>query len=309
MDCPLHINGDSLPAETQNSNNGGMPLIQRRTLHDLNAMVERTLAVAKHVRIDAARLEDVFPPLKRFQDGWKHNPTPLTDDALCRNLATGAVNYCFWVGKANNLPAGGGSSLVWKAYEEAAAETNDIAGILMGFSKRIAALKFPLQTERMLMLHEITQGIETKLPILRSACCQGARISEALDCLISLFPYSYGQDPFLKRACLMLEILHEETEFATEIETIPIPADYQDPKVLQAWGVLCYSDELNDKIQTGTMIPKGHPMEMEIRAATIRVGALIYSKYGIPAHITDRFIWMQRKYYPNPYHLTVTTDY
>jgi len=57
------------------------------------------------------------------------------------------------------------------------------------------------------------------------------------------------------------------------------------------------------------VLPSGSREELEIRAATIRFGTLVYEGAAIPPYVTDRFVWTQRKAYKEPYHLTITTDY
>jgi hypothetical protein len=93
------------------------------------------------------------------------------------------------------------------------------------------------------------------------------------------------------------------------IDQVPVPADYQVPKMLEWMGVLQYSDDLHDTIWEGRLIPSGSRQECEIRASTIMACRMLAKEIGCMQSDVDTALWYNRKACTNPFHLTITTDY
>ena len=130
-----------------------------------------------------------------------------------------------------------------------------------------------------------------------------------LKIVVESFP-GLAQDMFLKRASLFFMMLFRRMVwFKHSIHKLPIPADYQIPKILESEGCIQYSSKLKNDITEGKLIPKGSLMECEIRAASIIACQQISQGCNVTMCAVDDYIWMHRKEYDMPFHLTITTDY
>jgi hypothetical protein len=90
---------------------------------------------------------------------------------------------------------------------------------------------------------------------------------------------------------------------------IPVPADYQVPKMLEHFGCLKYKTSLSNKIASHSIIPKYSLEEVSIRGATILVCDRLAELTGWNKSEIDSWLWLRRKECTKPFHLTVTTDY
>jgi hypothetical protein len=265
----------------------------------------------KHVTLNREELPELARALQPYYQQYLEKaiaPRTPTLHEILFTLFANSINYCFWSGRHDFYPAKGGSSLVWVAAQESLKEPN-LADCIQRFRTLIQNTAMPLLPERVEMIDELAQILPPNLTEISNLFVKGANLPSLVEFLTQTFPLTYGQDPFLKRPALALQLLHEDTGFGTEVEALPIPADYQVPKVFNAWGLLKYSPELAFHVDNDVAITLGSQMEMEIRAFTIEVGRLLLEEYDIPPHVTDRFVWTQRKQYTNPFHLTVTTHY
>ena len=90
---------------------------------------------------------------------------------------------------------------------------------------------------------------------------------------------------------------------------MPVPADYQIPKMLEGMGCINYNYILSEKIQNGELIPAGSIEECEIRAATMLAGKRLAELSGKTMCDIDTYLWLKRKEVDKPFHLTITTNY
>jgi len=101
--------------------------------------------------------------------------------------------------------------------------------------------------------------------------------------------------------------LHELTAFA----------DYKLPQVLRHLGIISYTPELAERIDSLTPLPAGSPEEVEIRAATVWsvewLGrALVERGLRATSAQLDNWLWnlgQQEPYRKKPYHRTRTVFY
>ena len=127
--------------------------------------------------------------------------------------------------------------------------------------------------------------------------------------VITTYP-GYSGDMFLERPFLLAMMLYRRVQwFKDEIHLLPVPADYQVPKMLRWLGCVEYSKELSDTIESYTIIPAGSQMEAEIRAACEIACDLLATAAGVNMCDVDTYLWLNRKDCDDPFHLTVTTDY
>lgn len=130
--------------------------------------------------------------------------------------------------------------------------------------------------------------------------------------IADVFPRSYS-DPYLKRAQLALaEIVGfcHETGLSVNCSELTLCADYQLPRVLRALGVLEYAPQIEELVDSQTLIEKDSEEERAIRAGTIVAGEAMAEHFECTAAAVDNFLWTNRgQVSPAPFHLTVTTAY
>ena len=124
--------------------------------------------------------------------------------------------------------------------------------------------------------------------------------------------------PFHKRAWLCTAMLYERfiddyNHILSDVEHIPVFADYRLPQALRALGILEYSTELSLIVDKQKEIPENSTMEIEIRASTVLAAQKIHAElpHLTPLHI-DAYLWtyaVQREQDIAPHHRTRTIRY
>ena len=174
--------------------------------------------------------------------------------------------------------------------------------------------RFPNLENRIRHIGEIVSkiGSEGNCPIQKMAndiATNKVTVNDFLEFVITNFP-GYAEDVFLKRAFLLPIMLYRRVQwFKNEVEILPVPADYQIPKMLEGLGCINYSYTLSEKIQAGELIPAGSAEECEIRAATMLAGRRLAELSGKTMCDIDTYLWLKRNDIEKPFHLTVTTNY
>jgi hypothetical protein len=133
---------------------------------------------------------------------------------------------------------------------------------------------------------------------------------ELFNNLVLMFP-GFASDQFLKRASLFFIQLYRKFGWFKDdlMVTLFVPADYQLPKILRHFGAIEYSPELEWLVDNGRLIEKHSLMELQIRAATIKVCTMLQYATGFNIADVDTYLWTKRKLVDKPFHLTYTTDY
>ena len=129
--------------------------------------------------------------------------------------------------------------------------------------------------------------------------------------IAQIMPLSF-KEPYLKKIQLALyEIaLHARSIGYDVKEDLTVAADYQLPKVLEAMGIINYSNSLYSHIENQKPIAQNSKEEKAIRAATIIACENISSEHNISIPTIDRWLWLARNDYKNKkFHLTKTTAY
>jgi len=233
-------------------------------------------------------------------------------------LLAGAVNYKYWYGKYNIRPNGSCANHMYKMLDDAFRGVANplnfteryVSTVISLFSQNLIRERFPMCRKRIEHLKEIQDGGYDYVDIVAAVVADGNdNVNYGIKHLVSTFP-GYAQDMFLKRAFLFFMMLHRRMGwFKDGIFELPIPADYQIPKILRVEGCIEYQSKLGHEIQNGNLIPKGSLQECEIRAASIIACQKIASYCKIAPCDVDNYIWMNRGMYDVPFHLTMTTDY
>jgi hypothetical protein len=254
----------------------------------------------------ADKLKDTTPPIF---------PAYSTEDVYTTciiELVASALNYCYWYGKSDIRPL----------YSSSGKLKDVIINSFMNFSKTggknsfdsclnnliesISVERFPLLEERILHINELRDSGQ---PFIQSIVTREYSLEQYLEDMLRLFP-GFASDLFLKRTVLFFAQLNRLFDwFERDMRHLPIPADYQVPKMLEAENILIYHPDLIDTINKEILIPKGSLYECEIRAASILACDRLVHKTDWTMPQIDGYFWLRRKDVTTPFHLTVTTDY
>lgn len=231
-----------------------------------------------------------------------------------------SINYCYWYGRDNIRPLDSSSSKMYDVILKSFENFNPSGGLYSAnvcidkVIHNLAIERFPLLEERSKHLNEMKTNGQKFINIITSSISKEDKkpiyeLNYYLMFMIQLFP-GYASDMFLKRAFLFfIQLYRKFGWFKDDMTSIPVPADYQLPKMLDSYGIIKLSRELSDMINKHVQIPKGSLMECEIRAATIIGCREISKKTKWNASDVDAFFWVKRDQVKFPFHLTVTTDY
>lgn len=236
-------------------------------------------------------------------DGMSHAETVLTE------LFASSINYCFWYGKYDFIPMKGSSGSMYDVIIGAVQDKfQGLVGpdFVNAILDRLIFDRYPLIEERTKHLMEVAMGTQEFVMFVLMNRNNDARI--VLHELVRRYP-GFASDMFLKRAFLFVMQLNRKLNFFKEIDEIPVPADYQVPKMLEYFGCLEYKQALTDKIEGHTMIPKYSIEECSIRGGTVLVCDMLAKATGWTKSEIDAWLWLRRKECKKPFHLTITTDY
>jgi hypothetical protein len=124
---------------------------------------------------------------------------------------------------------------------------------------------------------------------------------------------------FDKRAQLLFAMVYDRVyhygnqEWANykDINEMTLFADYGIPAYLDSIDVFEYSDNLKDSISNGQIIEENSREEVEIRAATVKVGEMILENSDEDMNIPylDYVLWSLRNDADTEQHITPTTAY
>ena len=273
----------------------------------------------KYVKIDQEGIE-VFTEIGIKRADLPNNKKTVPRPAFTASdkmfigyqLMASAVNYCYWYGSHNFRPNGANSTEMYKLLDSSFLNSilagNEGIALEMAsytFAEKLTEARFPLAAKRAKHLREL---ITPHLQLTIERLLISKSLDEAVR-LVSMYP-GMSEDVFLKRMSLFFILVHNHLDwFDGEINRLPIPADYQVPKMLRYFGVLTYSHELQEIVKNGELIPSGSRMECEIRASTILAAKMIAEKSGKSIGFVDQYLWGRRKECDEPFHLTITTDY
>jgi hypothetical protein len=263
-----------------------------------------------NVLIDEPIIDNLVKEMKK--EGKLSFPMPDIDDELkdiLVELIASSINYCYWYSGPTIRPNNSSSGLMYKLVQES---LQDI--YLIGISKsidllikKLAIYRFPLLEQRKNHLLELVPKAVSFCSGINKGNKKDHR--EHFQKLIETFP-GFAADIFLKRASLFfLQLNRKFGWFSDSINYLPVPADYQVPKILHHYGCIQYRDSLLEKINNKILIPKHSKEECQIRAATVLVCKELSKRTEWNTSDIDGWLWLQREIASTPFHLTITTDY
>jgi hypothetical protein len=230
------------------------------------------------------------------------------------NAINASLQYCFFLGRASVRFDGIDSFWVMRMLDGVfeAEKVSTVADISRTKQSAIDAL------------------MESNITMLRSRISTVEEVFERLD--FEMYGESYSdvdasisqlkklicfkQDPFFKKGLFavmitgrMLPELKRDTAYAEVLALLPVPADYQIPKMLRHYGLIEYSDTLANMVDNHIPLLENSDMELNIRAATVLACDLLAEVNGISADVVDALLFMHRKESDALHHLCVTERY
>ena len=215
------------------------------------------------------------------------------------------MNYCYWYGWHDIRPGGANSGKMYDLLDES---FDELEIIIANFIDRLSRARFPLIDHRIRHLKEIVNSnLLDVIELLVSK--KDYNVDKWLDYIVTTFP-GYSKDMFLKRAFLFIMQMYRRCGiFEKEIDRIPVPADYQLPKILRWLGCIEYHYPLYFTVDWNLPIAEGCSSECEIRAATIVACKRIADAAGCTCEQVDTYLWGKRNKCSDPFHLTITSNY
>lgn len=303
-------------------------------------MSQKILDLSNNVHIDTARLEETAhrmiknPPLEKQVDDHKVKDVLYLNsieaqEIILKELVSDAVNYCYWQFSSKYRPNGAGSTRMRELLEQsfdpklAVLSSANLTAQLRDFYRAMMINRFPLMDKRLQHLMALTRPLVMVGASNRRAYIGERPVGHEFVQMIregfkfkTLFKFliteidGYGDDPFLKRACLFFIQLNRILGlFEDEVKVFPLPADYQVPNMLFHHGVLVYSPVLEHKIATGTHLEENGPEEMAIRAGTIVAGKELGKLTGWSSSDVDGYFFTRRHHVNSLFHLCITSNY
>jgi len=273
----------------------------------------------------ASTISDYF---EETQTGRLGFPKCISEEASDKNimlflyeLIASSINYCYWYGSSSIRPNGASATKMYQLLDESFFELEkrkekasfhpqrELEMIVNYLIDRMSEERFPLLDCRVKHLHELLDKTSLTFAIVRMVGSRDFSIASWLEYLVVSFP-GFGKDLFLKRAFLFIMQMYRRLGiFEKEISRVPVPADYQVPKMLRHFGCISYQPSLVMMVNAGRLIPEGSRMECEIRAATIVVCDMLAEQVGCAPNDVDFFLWGKRNECKDPFHLTITSNY
>ena len=281
------------------------------------------------IKIVAKELKEAVENSKEFWLGYPKciysgMGSYITFDTVLYDLIASAVNYQYWFGKHDFRPNGACANVMYKLLSDAFVDCNDmykreqnpsgrgqcVIDILI---RKMTFARFPNLRSRIERLQEIRKDLDNSYGFVKRLTDKieigEENLEDTMWDLVDTFP-GFAEDLFLKRANIFFMMLYRRTQwFKEDIATLPVPADYQVPKMLAWKNCIIYSPELQDDIDRHILIPSGSLKEVEIRAATVEACRLLAEHSGCTVCDIDTYLWTNRKKCKDPFHLTITTDY
>lgn len=285
--------------------------------------------VAKNIK---SWKDKTIDPLWGFPKSIKENNPYRIEKLVLYELIASSVNYCYWYGRSDVRPNGASATkmgeLLNASFEEVLKDEKEALSynrvyldlqstknlIAKDFARRLIIERFPMLDRRIAHLKEIENlGFDkTFLPLIeRYKKGEGCgEVEEWIETLVQNLP-GFAADPFLKRAILFVMQLYRRTGFfgIEQIKKLPVPADYQVPKMLGHLGCIGYEYCLLNKVNNYELILEGSLEECEIRAATIVACSMIAEEAKCTCEQVDSYLWSKRNECKDSFHLCVSSNY
>lgn len=305
---------------------------------------------SRSVKIDLEALQSLVSEVKR-------NDLQVSEISLAKNRWTldtllqiifvfNTINYCFWAGKDEKKwtvkidnEELDGSIALFRCIELEVKRNSDflsgdeLADLSRSHLKNILAgnITIPLFEERLKCLQEAGRVLEKQfgnsfIGVYKKAGNDAVALANLLvehfPCFDDISEYRGTKVGFYKRAQLNSKMVSDALIASGEKELknlnkLTAFADYKIPQILRNLGVIKYTEELANKIDSYVLIEKDSKDEVEIRSATIWAVELIRRElqkehnFVTSSHV-DSMLWNKSQTKAKgdkPYHRTLTTAY
>jgi hypothetical protein len=236
-------------------------------------------------KIDFYSLElDQQQPINRY-----HNNGVYIE--VIKELIANSVNYCYWYGASSIKPSS--STMLYtdidSIFNNATVSALIIERRIENLIRLMAMHRYPMLEERRRHLFELAPKAEKIAEFIiqhhedNQEACFGLLVDELS---------GFASDMFLKRASLFFMQLYRKFKWFNKLAyLLPVPVDYQLPKVLRYFDVIRYTDKLSQKIFDSKLIPKHSLEEIQIRAATIKACNQLKALTNWNSVDIDTYLW------------------
>lgn len=127
----------------------------------------------------------------------------------------------------------------------------------------------------------------------------------------------FKQDLFFKKGLfavlitgrMLPELKTAHPAYNKQLSLLPVPADYQIPKMLRHFGFIEFSDTLAEMVDNDVILQENSEMELNIRAATVLACEMLAKSNDCSVDVVDAYLFMKRKECDALHHLCVTEYY
>ena len=273
-------------------------------------------------RIDAFRIEpseaeeEFFAPPPYLASLSTELPTEEYRFLLhAYNALNGALQYCFFLGTSAIRFGGMDSFGMMRLIDGTFAECS---------IRHPGEIPSACETLRRRLIASAVTMLESRLEIVEELCTRfdfeayGQSlydVNASLDLLAGMA--CLKRDLFFKKGLLALmlsnrmqpELKSEHPCYARQISALPVPADYQIPRMLRHFGLIRLSEDLRSMIDSDTPLPENSAMELNLRAATVLSCGRLARNNGISPDQVDAWLFRQRNLATVKHHLCVTRSY
>jgi len=231
------------------------------------------------------------------------------------NVINASLQFSFFLGnssiRVDNIDSSWIVNMLDKVFKKSKIENvHNIYHLKESIVKILIKSNIPLLNKRIISIEEIFNKLDfieygnSYLNINHSICMLKQLVSFKQDIF-----FKKGLFAILISSRMMPELKKINKSYKKELFLLPVPADYQIPKVLRYFKLINLSDDFLNIIESNTIIPENSNMELNLRAATIKACNKIAKNNNISVDDVDSYLFMIRKKIDLQHHLCITSNY
>ena len=231
------------------------------------------------------------------------------------NAINASLQYCFFIGNAQIRFDGIDSFWVMSMLDDVFKQQEVVS--VEDICKTKEGIVDALIASNITLLHSRVQTVEEVFEKLDFEMYSNAYVdvNVAIGQLKKLI--CFKQDIFFKKGLFAvmitgrmlpeLKVLYPA--YKAELHQLPVPADYQIPKMLRHYGLITFSDELASLVDNSIPLQENSEMELNIRAATVLACEMLAQGNACSVDVVDAYLFMKREECDALHHLCVTEFY
>lgn len=244
----------------------------------------------------------------------------LAEEEVCKiihayNAINASLQYCFFLGSAKVRFDGIDSFEVMKMLDtvfkdHSIVKTSDIASLRSAIIKALINSNITLLETRISTIEEVFDKLDfveygnSYLDIERSVS-----LLKELVCFKRDLFFKKGLFAIMITSRMLPKLKENSQSYKEQLFSLPVPADYQIPKMLRHFNLIQMSPELISIIDSNEMLIENSEMELNIRAGTVQACNAIAKNNNISVDDVDAYLFMHRKDSSLMHHLCTTTNY